>query len=175
MKKVPRDVGTSSQSGIARIADVMTAQVMTVTRHQTVGHVRELLAKHGVHSLPVVDAERRPVGMVTSMDLLDSVAPETLVGQIMSSEVKTVPQYADVHVAARMMRNHRIHHLIVTHEQVVVGLVSSFDLLRLIEGKRFVVKNLPSRPEKGGGGRRRAEKEQQAEAGADGDEAAGDD
>jgi CBS domain-containing protein len=157
MKKVPRDVGTSSQSGIAKIADVMTAQVMTITRHQSAGHARELLAKHGIHSVPVVDGERRPIGMVTSMDLVESVAPETLVGQIMSTEIYTVPQYADVHIAARIMRNHRIHHLIVTHEQEIVGLVSSFDLLRLVENKRFVVKNLPSRPEKGGGGRRRSE------------------
>jgi len=157
MKKVPRDVGTSSESGIAKIADVMTEQVMTVTSHQSVGHVRELMAKHGIHSFPVVNAEHQPVGIVTSTDLVETIGPETHLAQIMTRDVYTVPKYADVHIAARIMRNHRIHHLVVTHENEVVGLVSSFDLLRLIENKRFVTKNLPSRPQKGGGQRRKQE------------------
>ncbi len=157
MKKVPRDVGASSQSGIVKIADVMTEQVMSVTRHQSVGHVRELMAKHGIHSLPVVSAEHEPIGIVTSMDLVETIADSTLIGQIMTRDVYTVPKYADVHIAARIMRNHRIHHLVVTQDKEVVGLVSSFDLLKLIENKRFMVKNLPSRPQKGGGQRRRDE------------------
>ena len=156
MKKVPRDVGTSSQSGIVKVAEVMTEQVLYVTRHQSVGHVRGLLGKHGIHSLPVVNAEREPVGIVTSMDLVDTVADSTLIGQIMTRDVLTVPKYADVHIAARMMRNHRVHHLVVTEGKEIVGLLSSFDLLRLIENKRYVAKNLPSRPQ-GSGQRRRDE------------------
>lgn len=157
MKKVPRDVGTSSQSGIATVADVMTEQVMRVTRQQSIGHVRELLGRHEIHALPVVNGENEPIGIVTSLDLVGLTNDEAPIGQLMTRGVFTIPKYADVHLAARIMRNHRIHHLIVTHEREIVGLVSSFDLLRLIENKRFVVKNLPSRPAAGGGKRRREE------------------
>ena len=157
MKKVPRDVGTSSQSGIATVADVMTEQVMRVTRQQSIGHVRELLGRHEIHALPVVNAENEPIGIVTSLDLVGQTNDEAPIGQLMTRGVYTIPKYADVHLAARMMRNHHIHHLIVTHEREIVGLVSTFDLLRLIENKRFVQKNLPSRPTTGGGKRRRAE------------------
>lgn len=167
MKKIPRDVGTSSISGIARVADVMTEQVMLVTRHQSIGHVRELMTRRGVHSLPVVNAENEPIGIVTSSDLVGETRDDAPIGQLMTREVYTVPKYADVHIAARMMRNHGIHHLVVTHEGVVVGLVSSFDLLRLIENKRFVLKNPPSRPKKGGGKRRREEEGPAAAPGAD--------
>lgn len=157
MKKVPRDVGTSSQSGIATVADVMTEQVMRVTRQQSIGHVRELLSRHEIHALPVVNAENEPIGIVTSLDLVGQTNDEAPIGQLMTRGVYTIPKYADVHLAARIMRNHRIHHLIVTHEREIAGLVSSFDLLRLIENKRFVVKNQPSRPKTGGGKRRREE------------------
>jgi CBS-domain-containing membrane protein len=157
MKKVPRDVGTSSQSGIATVADVMTEQVMRVTRQQSIGHVRELLGRHGIHALPVVNGENEPIGIVTSLDLVGQTNDEAPVGQLMTRGVYTIPKYADVHLAARIMRNHHIHHLIVTHEREIVGLVSTFDLLRLIENKRFVQRNLPSRPTNGGGKRRRAE------------------
>lgn len=156
MKKVPRDVGTSSNSGIATVADVMSELVMVVTRQQSIGHVRELLARHEIHSLPVVNSQKEPIGIVTALDLVGQTNDQAPVGQLMTRDVYTIPKYADVHLAARIMRNHRIHHLVVTHEREVVGIVSSFDLLRLIENRRFVVRNQPSRP-RGSGKRRRQE------------------
>jgi signal-transduction protein with cAMP-binding, CBS, and nucleotidyltransferase domain len=56
-----------------------------------------------------------------------------------------------------MMRNHKIHHLIVTHEQKVVGIISSFDLLTLVEDHRFVMKNAPTPNHKSTGKRAKAE------------------
>jgi len=126
----------------------MVAQVMTVTRSQSVGRARALMAKHGIHCLPVADAEGTPVGILTSYDLIGNVAEDALVGQVMTKDVQTVPRYADAHIAARLMRKNGIHHLVVTHEQEIVGILSSFDLLRLVEDRRFVVKNLPSKPKK---------------------------
>jgi len=156
MKKTPRDVGTSTRSGIATVADVMSERVMLVTRRQSIGHVRELMSRHGVHSVPVVNSDKEPIGIVTSMDLVGETNDDAPVGQLMTRDVQTVPKYADVSLAARIMRNHHIHHLVVTHEREVVGILSSFDLLRLIEGRRFVARNPPSRP-KGAGKRNRDE------------------
>ena len=51
-----------------------------------------------------------------------------------------MPQYNDASIAARIMRKNKIHHVVVTHEKKVVGLISSFDLLKLVEGHRFVMK-----------------------------------
>ena len=62
----------------------------------------------------------------------------------MSTKVYSVPQYDDVHIAARVMRNHHIHHVVVTHEQAVVGVLSAFDLLKLVEDHRYVAKNPPT-------------------------------
>ena len=42
------------------------------------------------------------------------------------------------------MRKNKVHHVVVTHEKRVVGLISSFDLLKLVEGHRFVSKQGPS-------------------------------
>ena len=55
------------------------------------------------------------------------------------------------------MHNHKIHHLIVTREQKVVGVISAIDLLQLIEEHRFVMKNPPTPKNKGGGKRSKAE------------------
>jgi len=140
--------GPERESKIVKIEDLMVAQVLTVTRHQTLGHVRELLAKHSIHSLPVIDKDWEPVGIVTSSDVMDGLSDDTLIGKVMTRDVHTVARYDGPHIAARLMRKHHIHHLVVTHEQKIVGIVSSFDLLRLIEDKRFETKNLPSTPKK---------------------------
>jgi CBS domain-containing protein len=67
----------------------------------------------------------------------------------MSEDVTVVPAYNNVDVAARIMRKHKIHHVVVTHEKKVVGIISSFDLLRLIEGHRFVAKDAPKPSRRG--------------------------
>ena len=138
------DAGAGERNAFVRVGDVMASPVYTATRHQTVGQVRELMNDKGVHCTPVVDEEDAAIGIVTSTDLIAGLDDQTLIGKCMTSDPYTVPQYAGVHEAARIMRNHKIHHVVVTHEKRVVGVVSSFDLLRLVEGKRFVAKNAAS-------------------------------
>jgi CBS domain-containing protein len=66
----------------------------------------------------------------------------------MTEDVRTVPAYNDASVAARIMRKNKIHHVVVTHEKKVVGIISSFDLLKLVEGHRFTAKAAPSKSKK---------------------------
>jgi len=75
----------------------------------------------------------------------------------MTAKVHTVARNSSVAVAARMMRNHKIHHLVVTDKKKVVGVISSFDLLRLIEDKQFVMKNAATTPKRSGGRRSKDE------------------
>jgi len=134
----------------AKIADVMTEKVMSATPHQTVGHVREVMQTHSISCMPVVGPEGEAVGIVTNTDVLAVEKEGTAISQIMTEKIYTVPQYGDVSLAARIMRNHKIHHVIVTHERKLVGLISAFDLLQLVEDHRFVMKNAPSVSKRGG-------------------------
>jgi len=121
----------------------MVANVLTAKPDETIGMVRKRILKKNVHCLPVIDVEEHPVGIITSSDFMESVDDETLVSDVMTEKVYSVPRYDDVHVAARIMRNHKIHHVVVTHEQKVSGIISSFDLLELVEEHRFMIKNSP--------------------------------
>jgi len=84
------------------------------------------------------------------MQLIRLIREFAPVRDMMSETVYTLPEYSGVHVAARVMRNHRVHHVVITHEQKIVGILSSFDLLRLVEDKRFTLKNPGSTSGKGG-------------------------
>ena len=131
-----------------KVNDIMVASVVTTHQHQTIGHIKAIMRRNGIHSVPIVNAENEVQGIITTNDLVGDVSDETQVRLVMSKDVLTVPQYSGVHIAARVMRNHKIHNLVVTHEKKIVGVVSSYDLLRLVEDHRFVMKNPPSKSNK---------------------------
>ena len=124
-----------------KIVDLMAKRVVSATPHQTVAHARGLMERNRIHALPVVGPEKEPLGIVSTADLSRRLKDETPISRIMSREVKTIPAYNNASAAARAMRKGKIHHLVVTHEKRVIGMLSSFDLLKLVEEHRFVAKN----------------------------------
>lgn len=126
------------------IKDLMSPSVVTTQPHKSVGHVKDIMRTNKVHSVPVVNGEMGLEGIVTTKDFLNDISDNTPVSHVMIKHVYTVPLYEGVHVAARVMRNHHINHLVVTDEHRVVGLVSAYDLLKLVEDHRFVMKNGPT-------------------------------
>lgn len=128
-----------------KIADVMRHPVMTTTPHQTAGRVRTVMREHRVSAMPVVGPNDEPVGMVTASDLLDDHADGAPVSGFMTEKVLTVPEYEQPHTVARIMRNRKVHHIVVVDDrQRVSGIVSAFDLLALVEEHRFVMKQPPT-------------------------------
>lgn len=132
------------------ISQVMRQPVIAAQPHHSVSDVRQLMAKHEISALPVLNTEGEPVGMVTATDLLDDHADGVPVKAIMSEPVYTVARYDGPHIAARVMRNHHIHHVVVTEGKKAVGIVSAYDLLRLVEDHRFTAKPGPTPSKKSG-------------------------
>ncbi|MDJ0895579.1 MAG: CBS domain-containing protein [Alphaproteobacteria bacterium] len=131
-----------------KIADVMAKRVISAEPHHTVEHVRGLFQRNRIHAVPVVGPEKEALGIITTADLASELKNGTPVSQVMTEGVLTVPAYNDASIAARIMRKHKIHHIVVTHEKRVVGMISSFDLLKLVEGHRFVSKGAPTKSKK---------------------------
>jgi CBS domain-containing protein len=126
-----------------KISELMSKNVVTTTRVQTVGQARSLMDEYGIHALPVLNDSDKPVGIVSAIDLMNAPSDMVKVKDVMTKEVLTIPQYNGPHQAARLMRKHHVHHVIVMHDKAVVGLLSSFDLLQLVEDHRYVAKNAP--------------------------------
>jgi CBS domain-containing protein len=127
-----------------KVKDLMAEQVITAQPHHTVSHVRKLMEANGVHAVPIVASDESLAGVVTTADLAAKLKDATPISKVMTERVYTIPAYNDVHLAARLMRNHHCHHVVVTHEQKVVGILSSMDLLELVEEHRFVMKPGPA-------------------------------
>ena len=114
------------------VYDLMVRDVFEAGVDDPVSQVRDLMTQRKIHAVPVVGHDNEPAGIVTSTDLVFGLDPDTPVSEVMTAAVCTVSPHADVREAARMMLEHRIHHLVVTHEKKIVGILSSYDLLRVV-------------------------------------------
>ena len=117
------------------VEEIMSGTVRTATTTDVVGPLRDLMMEHSIHSVPVVDAKGALVGIVTSSDLVEEWSPEMGVQTVMSRKVETVSRHCSVVDAARTMVANRIHHLVVTERNSIIGVVSSFDLLKHLAGR----------------------------------------
>jgi len=94
-----------------------------------------MMKVNGVHALPVVNSVGKPVGMITTTDLLMEVAPSVPVSRLMTPRMISIAHNRDISAAAKRMRDLKFHHLVVTQNGKVTGMLSAFDLLAAIESK----------------------------------------
>lgn len=103
-----------------------------VEPESTVQHAAQVMSDAGVSSV-LVAAD--PPGILTDRDLRQRVLaagrlPDTPVREVMSRPLVTLDSDTPVHGAMMRMLEQRIHHLALTEEDSIVGLLSSTDLLR---------------------------------------------
>jgi CBS domain-containing protein len=63
-----------AQFGSRQVAEVMTANVVTVTLEDGIRHAAAEMLSNRVHRLVVTDANRRVIGILSTMDLLEAFA-----------------------------------------------------------------------------------------------------
>ena len=73
----------------AKVADLMAAEVVEIQRHHTVEHAREMMRRHSIHALPVVDPDGTPAGIVSSQDLAAELKNETPISNVMAYDRHT--------------------------------------------------------------------------------------
>lgn len=153
-----------------KASDIMATDVIAVSPETSVQEVAELLLKHHISGLPVVDADRRVVGLVSEGDLLrraeagtgherswwlkllmgrEGLATEYIrehsrkVADVMSREVITVEPDALVSEVAELLECHRIKRTPVVKDGRLVGVVSRANLLHALAAMR---RDLPAKP-----------------------------
>ncbi len=105
-----------------RVAELMQAAAPSLAATSTVQSAVQILAQGHMSAAVVLDAENRPIGIVTERDVLRKVtvggAPMTApVTAIMSAPVATVPADAFVYVAIARMSRLGYRHLAVVDPQ----------------------------------------------------------
>ena len=117
------------------VSELMTADLVTIETSDTVGRARDLMVGLGVHALPVLE-DGVAVGIVTSADLVEEWPAGEPLTTMMSRSVRLVEPTATASEAAAIMRDDRIHHLVVVEGATPVGILSTFDLLQVLSDAR---------------------------------------
>ncbi|MCA9858309.1 MAG: CBS domain-containing protein [Thermomicrobiales bacterium] len=108
--------------------DVMITGIPTATPDAPVASVIAILETTDLGGLPVLDEERRLVGMVTEYDIISKRG--TTAGAIMSQGVITVQERAPVGELIELMGLHGVRQLPVVQDGQLVGIVTRRELMR---------------------------------------------
>jgi len=126
--------GTASLGGelTTPVEDLGLRMVVSVDPNDSVAEAARAM-RQAREDVAIVSCE--PPGIITDHDfqvkvLADDLGPDTPVHKVMTQHLKTLPTETPVHSALLYMLEERIHHLPITSDGKIVGLVSATDLLR---------------------------------------------
>ena len=131
-----------------RVREVMSSPVVTVPPDMRLKDVADLLVRHGISAVPVVD-DGELVGIVSEADLVPlALAPDPrahlaplpqppgglpgVAGEAMTRAVVALPEDADTAEAGRLMLERRIKSIPVVRGRRVVGILARRDLLEVL-------------------------------------------
>ncbi|HEY9204741.1 MAG TPA: CBS domain-containing protein [Candidatus Methanoperedens sp.] len=122
------------------LRDVMTRGVVTVPMDATAKQIAALLSKHGLSGAAVIGPDGEAMGVISDMDLLRIIGEENWekmpAESIMTPRLETVGPTSTVADAAKIMKEKRIHRLLIFSERGVgasqrpVGIISASDIVR---------------------------------------------
>lgn len=122
-----------------RVVDVMTSDVITVRADTTITEAARLMFRNRISGLPVCDAESCLIGMITEADFLrlevarhsaDQPSAVETVGEVMTTNVLTIPPQAELSDAAAVMVAQDINRLpVVDGEARMLGIISRLDVV----------------------------------------------
>ncbi len=141
---------------------VMTTDIITVSPDTTIVETARRMLTHHVSAVPVVDADRRPLGLVSEGDVMrhfgakfqnkraewlrmlaegETLAPEFLaeirlnlqqVREIMHTALISADEEASLAELADLMLQHGIKRVPILRDGVLVGIVSRADVVRAV-------------------------------------------
>jgi CBS domain-containing protein len=125
------------------VAEYMHGEPILVRADASLAEAIELMDRHHVHGLPVVDAAGVLVGVLSQTDLnrarsteyLWSSWPGLSVRHLMTSPAITIHRSTPLIVAARKMEQHQIHRLVVVEDgddTTPIGVLSMTDLIHAL-------------------------------------------
>lgn len=138
-----------------KISECMTRKVRVTRPDQTIREAARIMAEIDAGSLPVGESDRL-IGVITDRDIaIRAVSrgkgPDTLVRDVMSSEVKYCFADEDIDKVSRNMGDIQVRRLpVVSREKRLVGIVSLGDLASRAEDKEKVAAALEGISRSGG-------------------------
>jgi CBS domain-containing protein len=119
------------------VSNIMSTSVRTIHSDLSVCDLEEIFVTHRISGGPVIDNSGNLVGFVSNADVtrFDSTGEDpnyTRVLEIASPKVIRISPEITIEEAAQKMVEKNVHHLVVTEEEEIIGILSSFDFVKFI-------------------------------------------
>lgn len=117
---------------VKRAENGMIYDPITIHRSKTVADALALMAEYHIGGIPVVDEDRKLVGIVTNRDLRFEHQQNRLIDEVMSKEnLITTDASTDLESAADILQRHKIEKLpVVDNEGHLIGLITYKDITK---------------------------------------------
>jgi CBS domain-containing protein len=128
-------------SATTTVGQLMTERLETISPSDTAQEAAKKMRDKKVSSLVVTDVEDKPIGIVTERDLVRQVCTkvinsnDVIVHHIMSSPLATIDANSSVEVAADIMIQNKVRHLLVVDEKKVLGIITPSDFTGYLKEK----------------------------------------
>ncbi|MSP37330.1 MAG: CBS domain-containing protein [Deltaproteobacteria bacterium] len=137
-----------NQSKAICVADWMSTGVLAVETFDSIAIARQLMAKHRINQLPVLDDDRL-IGIVTDRDIrdayptsmmidrteaIDEFAEKVTVEEVMTRDIFIVRPETPLLQAVALLRKHRIGSLPVVRDEQLEGIITRSDILDFVLG-----------------------------------------
>jgi CBS domain-containing protein len=115
---------------------IIIKKTITIGPNTSLLHAREILLRHNLKRLVIIDSKKYPLGIITEKDIAktiyalgDKPIKSVKVSGFMSKKLFTVKKTASVYESAKIMKRHHISSVIVLGKNgVLEGLVTKTDL-----------------------------------------------
>lgn len=119
------------------VSDIMTTAVRNVNANTRVCEIAGIFASEKISGAPVVDDVGTMVGFVSNADVtnFESTGEDPYyarVSEIVSPNVISISPTTSIEEAARRMLASYVHHLLVIERDTIVGILSSFDFVKMV-------------------------------------------
>jgi CBS domain-containing protein len=135
-----------------KVGDVMSEEIMTITAEASLKEAATVMVKSGVSGLPVIDDDRKVLGIITEADFVTAEANRSwgrqrrrllanflgdakpqkakTVADVMTTKPHTIDSGSTVTEAARMMTDLRVKRLpVVLPDGTLTGIISRADVM----------------------------------------------
>lgn len=137
------------------VKDIMTSELVTIKENTTIRDAIKIFSCNDVSGMPVVNSDDEVSGVLSQNDILQNESTHTFYTQphrknfvldliqdskffdqpistIMSEELITIGPDATIPEMARIMYEKRVHRVLVIEYGKLVGIATTFDLLKLL-------------------------------------------
>ena len=128
------------------VEDIMNDELIVMQENELVSHARNLMIKHGLSRIVIVDSEEKPVGIVTEKDLSRKMRgngpdwkrrpiDKILIGRVMTENLITARSNENIRKVVELMLQNGISSIPVVDDEGLAGIVTKTDLLNYYQDK----------------------------------------